>query len=385
MEYSLPYIFVLLVLGICALAYETFKDEEPKAYTNLFAIFVFFIFFGFRGYVFTDWTSYADTIRDVEWGDIFQLTTAKSNSIVHEPGFTLLCCICSLFSRQLPLLVVVTTIIDILLFVRFFKRWNINNMAFVWILFIAFEGLNIMFNLLRNQIAILLFLNALEYIGKRKPLQYFSLCTLALCFHLSSLLFFPLYFFLHRRLNRWAFLAIYICLLVVFITKVSTTSMLISIFGLEDTLAAKAKVYMEQYTTSRELSISGTIIALFLIGLLMIYYNKITKEFQYRIMAVNSMLIYFFFFYVFAEFKELSFRMSLPFIFPFWFLWFDIGKCLTIKGNRIILYSFVYFFALYTTTFNMKIAVQQYDNLLFGAKSQQERLRILNKTYEPDN
>jgi hypothetical protein len=34
--------------------------------------------------------------------------------------------------------------------------------------------------------------------------------------------------------------------------------------------------------------------------------------------------------------------------------------------------------------FNMKIAVQQYDNLLFGAKSQQERLKILNKTYEPD-
>lgn len=153
---------------------------------------------------------------------------------------------------------------------------------------------------------------------------------------------------------------------------------------MEDTLAAKAKVYMEQYTTARELSISGTIITLILIALVTIYYDKITKEFPHRTMAVNCILIYFFLFYVFAEFKELSYRMSLPFVFPFWILWLDICKCLTIKSNRVILYSFMFFFSLYTTMFNMKIAVQQYDNLLFGAKSQQERLKILNKTYEPD-
>lgn len=384
MNYSLPYIFVLLVLGGSALAYETFNGEKQKAYTNIFAIFIFIVFFGFRGYVFTDWTSYAETMRVVEWSDIFQLTTTESDSIVREPGFTLLCCICSLFSREVSLLVIVTTMIDLALFLTFLKRWEIRNLSFVWILFIAFEGLNIMFNLLRNQIAILIFLNALEYIDKRKPIQYFSLCTLALFFHLSSLMFFPLYFFLHRRLNRWIFLSAYIVLLIIFITKLSTTSMLISIFGMEDTLAAKAKVYMEQYTTARELSISGTIITLILIALVTIYYDKITKEFPHRTMAVNCILIYFFLFYVFAEFKELSYRMSLPFVFPFWILWLDICKCLTIKSNRVILYSFMFFFSLYTTMFNMKIAVQQYDNLLFGAKSQQERLKILNKTYEPD-
>lgn len=383
--FAIPYIFVLLVLGVCAWSYETFHDDQQKAYTNLFAIAVFIVFFGLRGYVFTDWTTYAETLRTVEWGDIFRLTTEKSNSVVHEPGFTLLCCLCSIFSREVSLLVFVTTVIDLLLFLRFLRRWDIRNLALVWVLFIGFEGLNIMFNLLRNQIAILIFLNSLEYIGKRKPLQYFSLCVLALCFHLSSLMFFPLYFFMHRKLNRWVFLSAYVVLLAVFVSKVSTTSLLISVFGLEDTLAAKAKVYMEQYTTARELSVSGTIIVLILIALVMIYYDKITREFPYRVMAINSILIYFFFFYVFAEFKELSYRMSLPFIFPFWLLWLDVGKCLAIRNNRIILYSFVCFFSLYTTTFNMKIDVQQYDNLLFGAKSQQERLKILNRTYEPED
>jgi len=384
LEYSVPYIVVLLTLGLCALLYETLNGEKEKSYVNYFAILVFFVFFGFRGYVFTDWTTYVETIANVGWGDIFEIVSYKDDSVIQEPGFTLLCCLCSLVSRELWFLVAVVTAVDLLLFLRFLRRWEIDNHGFVWILFIAYEGLNIMFNLMRNQIAILIFLNALEYLEKRKPLQYFSLCFASLCFHMSSVLFFPLYFFLHRRLNRWVFLSAYFALLAFYLSKASAVSIILGALGLEGTLAAKVKLYTELYTATRELPIVGTFFAMILIALVTVYYDRLTTGFKFRVMAVNSLLLYFVFFYVFAEFKELSSRMSYLFLFPFWTLWIDLGKCLTIKTNRILLYSAVYIFALYTTAFSMKIPAQQYDNLLFGAKSQQERLRILNKTYEPE-
>jgi len=384
LEYSVPYIVVLLLLGACAWLYEKLDDEQHKSYANMFAVAVFFIFFGFRGYVFTDWTTYAETMRNVEWGDIFVLLSDKSDSVVHEPGFTLLCCLCSIFTREVSFLVIVVTAIDLMLFLRFLRRWEIRNIAFVWILFIAFEGLNIMFNLIRNQIAILIFLNALEYIEKRKPLQYFSLCFAAICFHASSILFLPLYFFFHKRLNRWLFLGTYFGLLAFFLSKISFISLAIAALGLEGTLAAKIKVYTELYTATRELPIVGTFFAILLISLVTIYYDRLTREYKYRVMAVNSILVYFTFYYVLAEFKELSSRISYLFLFPFWILWIDIANSLMIKSNRVLLCATVYLFSLYTTTFSMKIPAQQYDNLLFGAKSQQERLRILNKTYEPE-
>ena len=384
MGYSLPYIIVLLLLGICAFLYEALESEKKKAYAYYCSIAIFIIFFGFRGYVFTDWTSYAETLRNISWGDVIQIHSDKSDSIIQEPGFSLLCCLCSMVSRNIVFLIIVITTIDLLLFLRFLKRWEINNIAFVWIMFIAFEGLNIMFNLLRNQLAILIFLNALEYIEKRKPIPYFSLSFLALSFHMSSFIFFPLYFILHKRLTRWAFPAIYFSLLIFYLSKASVLSIIVSILGLGGVLAAKMKVYTEGYTATRELPIVGTFLTIILISFLTIYYDKVTRTFKHRVMAINSLLIYFVFFYVFAEFKELSSRMSYLFIYPFWVLWIDLTKCLTIKSNRILLCATLYMFALYTITFSMKIPAQQYDNVLFGAKSQTERLRILNKTYEPE-
>lgn len=385
MEYSIPYIFVLFILGVCAFLYESANGSKQRAHINIIAITIFLIFFGFRGYVFTDWTSYTETIKNVSWEDIFQISSDESDSVIREPLFTLLCCMCSLISRELSFVFFVTTLIDLFLFVRVLNRWNIKNLAFVWILFITYEGLIIMFNLLRNQIAILIFLNALEYIDKRKPIPYFSLCFASLGFHLSSLLYFPLYFFLHKKLNKWIFLTIYASFLIFYLSKLSIISIIISALGLEGILAAKIKLYTELYSANRELSISGTFFSTFFIILLSIYYKKITETLKYRVMAINSLLIFFFFFYIFADFKVLSERMSILFIFPFWFLWIDLTQCLTILNNKKILCSIIFLYSLYTTAFNMTIPVQEYDNILFGAKSEKERLKIFNKTYESEN
>ena len=67
------------------------------------------------------------------------------------------------------------------------------------ILYLCFGGIIMSTNLMRNTIAIMIFINAIKYIDERKPIQFFLLCILAITFHLSALMYLPTYFFLHKE------------------------------------------------------------------------------------------------------------------------------------------------------------------------------------------
>lgn len=382
MLYSLPYIVVLALFGACAVYFDHIEDTDKKKYATLFAITLFFIFFGFRGYVFTDWISYAKMMEDVTFGDIFQLTTVHEDAVVHEPGFTLLCWLCSLITRDYVFFVVVVTVIDLWLYLRFLKQWNVDNVAFSFMLLMAFEGIGIMFNLMRNQIAIFIFMNSLVYIVNRKPWQYMGCCLLALSFHLSSIVLFPLYFVLHRKTNKWVFLGIFIAFFLFYISQQSIVATGLQVLGLGGMLGEKAELYTTFFSTSRALSITGTIEKFGLVTLIFLFYDKLNSNVKNFQVLVNCLLLYFFCYYVLAEFKTLSSRMSYIFVFPYWVVWIYIIKVMAIPNNKRLLAGVLYLYSIYMLALNISTPVQQYDNVLFGAKSQNERLRILQSTYE---
>jgi hypothetical protein len=382
MEYSLPYIAFLSILGICTILFEYTEDEKKKWNITAVAITVFYVFFAFRGYVYSDWTSYAALLKDVEWSDIFIIH--KDNAVVIEPGFTLLCCLCAVVTREYAFLVIVITTIDLVLFLRFLKHWEIRNVAFAMMMLVSFEGVEMMFNLLRNQVAIFIFLNSLDYIIKRKPLPYFLLCLSALSFHLSSLLFFPLYFFLNRRINKWVYALIFFSFLLFFFSKVSLATTIINLLNLEGPLAEKAAFYTENLTVRRTISIASTLEQVMLIGLIVAYYNRITESFRGGICVINSLLLFFFFYFIFAEFKEFSTRLAILFVFSYWIIWIYLFKSLNLESNKIMMVCVLFMYCGYMSIHRYYKPIQEYDNLLFGAKSQVERQKIFNKTFETD-
>lgn len=383
MAYSLPYILILSIFAVCACLFELTSQEDKKKYIVFLSIVFFFFFFAFRGYVYSDWTSYAAFLDEVEWGDLFMLTNKYQKAVIHEPGFTLLCLLCKSVINEYAFLVFVITSIDLVLFLRFLRRFNISNVPFVFMMFLAFSGPGLMFNLMRNQIAIFIFLNALEYLVDRKPLPYFLLCALALCFHLSSLFFFPLYFIFHRNLNRWVFGGLFLFFFVFYISGVSIVQTMLAIFGIDGSLGEKISFYTENLTRSRALSLTGTLEKLALVTLIFCYYDKIRAK-GHQIF-LNALLAHFFFYYIFAEFVDLSQRLATLFVFPYWVITYDLYSCFKVINNKLV-YSIVFFlYLLYMTMSNYTKPIQEYDNLLLGGKTQEERLRIFNRTFEEDN
>ncbi len=384
MTYSIPYIILLTLFGLCAFLYEKTENEEKRQHITLFSITLFFLFFAFRGYIYSDWVIYSESFKYVEWEDIFSITNTKTKAVIHEPGFTALMWLCSLVTREYAFLVIIITTIDTFLFVRFLRRWNVKNIAFAFMLFITFGGIGLMFNALRNQLAIFIFLNALEYIYEKKALRYFSLCFLALCFHASSIIFFPLYFFLGRKINKWVFLSLFIGFFLFYISQISILQIIISATGMGGALGEKATLYTETYATARALSPTGTLEKMGLTLLVFLYYGKMTED-KTTILLINSLILYYFFYYVFGEFRELSSRLSLIFGYSYWVLWIRLMRVFSIQNNRRLYGGIFFLYCLYVTSLAYKLPIQEYDNLLLGGKSQTERMKIFYKTYEDDN
>ena len=336
MTYALPYVIVLTIFAILALIYAQRRDSAGDAvlcsYITVGAIAVFYIFFAFRGYVYSDWTSYSESLENVEWADIFSITNEKTKGVIHEPGFTLLMCLCTLVTREYFFLVIVITTIDTLLFLRFLRRWNVGNIPFALMLFFTFEGVGLMFNALRNQLAIFIFMNALEYIHTRKPLQYFSICFAAMCFHASSILYFPLYFILGIKTNRWVFLALILGFFAFSISKISIVQTFVGLLGMDGALNEKAEIYTENFVKARALSPTGTIEKLGLTVLIFLYYGQLTKD-KANFIMVNSLILCYFFYYVFGEFRELSGRLALLFEYSYWVIWIWVANIFSIQNN----------------------------------------------------
>lgn len=385
MAYSLPYILVLIVFAILAVIYAQRRNKEDSTWICALvctgAVIVFYVFFAFRGYVYSDWVGYSESYKDVEWSDIFAITNKNKIGVIHEPGFTALMCLCSIFTREYAFLVIVITTIDTLLFIRFLRQWQVENIPFAFMLFFTFLGVGLMFNALRNQLAIFIFMNALIYIERKQPLPYFLICLLALCFHVSSIIFCPLYFFLGRKLNKWIFLGLVITFFVFYISQISILLTALKLLGIGGALGEKAEIYTEGYSSARALSPTGTLEKLGLTMLVFLYYDKLTSD-KGGTIFINSLLLCFFFYYVFGEFYVLSSRLSMLFQYSYWVLWVKLMGVFSIQNNKRLYGSLLFLYCLYVTIQAYPTPIQEYDNLLFGAKSQEERMKIFNKTFE---
>ena len=118
--------------------------------------------------------------------------------------------------------------------------------------------------------------------------------------------------------------------------------------------------------------------------LVFLYYDEIIARFKGRVIIINCLLAYYVLFYMLAEFNTLSYRMSMLFLFTYWILWGDIVKTIYVANNRKIVSSVLFLYCFYITMLAINTPCQEYDNILFGAKGYQERLTILNRTYQEE-
>ena len=234
---------------------------------------------------------------------------------------------------------------------------------------------------MRNSIAILLFLNSLNSLETRDAKKYFLLIFIAFCFHSSALLYMPLYFVFNRKCNKWIYLGIFMICNVIFLSKVSLFSSLLSIFGIDEDISMKVRAYTELYDKSSKISI-GYLERLLTGCLIFCFFDKLNDIRKENAVFINAVLAYFICFFCISEFEVLSKRLCALFAFGYWILWIDLLKCFSIKNNKNLYALFIGLYCILKIGSSTMLPDFKYENIIFGASSYQERLYYHNRTYD---
>lgn len=373
MEYAYPYLLLVLAFGILAVCGIYYKSSSEKTtYINVLSIILFVFFFGLRGYVAYDWTSYCPEFYDLP--DLHTMLTLPIKKWTWEPGFMIFGIFCKWIYPNYLFFQFVISLLNAILLFRFFRKY-VDNIPFALLLFCTMGGLEISINLLRNSVAIFLFINAIKYIVEKKPLPYFAICALACTFHLSSLAYFPMYFILNRKMKYSIMLAVFLAANAIYLLHIPILKSIVLLFA--DILMPSTKLWIEAYfnmdaTTGSTLSIGY--IERLLTGILLFCYMDKLRSLRGCNIFVNSMFLYLCVFLFLSEFRTISTRCSYLFVFAYWITWIDLIKCFAIRNNKILFMSFIGIYSLLKAYSANTTAMSYYYNILFEDNTYNERL-----------
>lgn len=380
MIYSIPYVLLVMFYGVLALLVHQRKDDAPFCRNvNLLGCVVYLLFFGLRGFVMHDWMNYYPEFEKADFSS-FQ---GYSLGFDREPGWMLVELACKSLVDNYHFFVFVVSLLCLLLLVRFLRQY-VDNIMLGMVIFLVFDGMVLSVNVMRNAISLLIFLNALPFLFQRRALPYFLMCALAFTFHYSGIVYFPLYFFLHRRLNKWVYMAICGACVLIYLSNIPVFLTLVRLSGVGgEIIENKLEAYMD---ISNQLRISiGFLERLMTMSLVFCYYEKIHEFRKENTMFVNAFVIYMAAALLFSDFSEISKRINMLFVFSYWILWGDLIKCFYYDNNRRLFLAFLSVYCILKIAAPVKDQpVCEYDNLLFGIKSYPERKAIFERTFEDE-
>jgi len=378
MEYSLPYILLLLFfLGIAAIQLGLPIEEKSRRYINFLVVIVYVLFFGFRGFIGWDWTNYYSFFKN--------LNTSNLNGF--ELGFVYYTYLIKSIFHTYQSFILINTITNIILLTIFFKRYlSEKYYALGIVIFITFSGFVLETDLMRNAKSILLFMISLKYIENKSFLKFLALNILGVLFHWSSLVLLPLYFFIQKPISLKLFLIVIVFGNIIFLFNIPYIKPIILFVSnfLGETIRAKISYYFtnELYSKAYALSI-GYFFRQFITIFVLFYYDRIIKCSKSGAIFINSFFIFIVFYLYFAEVSIAVQRLTIMFSYSFFIL-------IPILFDLIIPVSTRYILMLILTTYMLiKISVlsnnilYRYDNSLFGeVQSYKDRMSTFDSNYK---
>ncbi|MGX6591204.1 EpsG family protein [Cetobacterium ceti] len=174
-------IFIKLFLGGF---YEVLgKNEKIKNRLYYITIGTLVLFFGTRGFIGWDWYFYYPSFMKMAYS--------------YEPGYMLFSKVVGLVYKNYHFFVFINTLLDFTMIYFIFKRKKYKILTLA--LYFAIQGIPMEVDLMRNIKSILLFLLSIKYIEEKRFLPFLGLNILGFTFHITALLYIPMYFILPRK------------------------------------------------------------------------------------------------------------------------------------------------------------------------------------------
>lgn len=373
----IPYmeVFGFLLLGG---AVDVFgKNERKKHMLFVFSITLLIGFLGLRGFIGWDWWAYYPSYNNLPNGFNYEIGYEIWSNIFYKIGLSY------------HHFTFINTVADILILAYVLKKYS-KYPIFSMFLFLAVQGLSFEVDLLRNAKTVLLFIISIQFIKERKLIPFLILNILGMTFHMSSVIYLPMYFILNRNYSRKIILPLIILgnIYYLFDTKLFIHILEYMSSVLPAAVGGKITSYLSIIPQNYKLPV-GTLYFERLVTFIMVFFflhkekNHREKENPYSLIMENSFYIFYLIFLFTSEFFIASTRIGILFIYANWFLWGDIIENLRdtkikaavfliavlIGGNRI--YNHFDFYG-------NKI-LYRYENIITDHKSYEEKMKDLGR------
>ena len=373
----IPYmeVFGFLLLGG---AVDVFgKNERKKHMLFVFSIILLIGFLGLRGFIGWDWWAYYPSYNNLPGGFNYEIGYEIWSNIFYKIGLSY------------HHFTFINTVADILILAYVLKKYS-KYPIFSMFLFLAVQGLSFEVDLLRNAKAVLLFVISIQFIKERKIIPFLILNILGMTFHISSIIYLPMYFILNRNYSRKIILPLIILgnIYYIFDTKLFIHILEYMSSVLPAAVGGKIISYLSIIPQNYKLPI-GTLYFERLVTFIMVFFflykekGSREKENQYSLIMENSFYIFYLIFLFTSEFFIASTRIGILFIYANWFLWGDIIENLRntkikaavfliavlIGGNRIYNHF----------DFNGNKILYRYENIITDHKSYEEKMKDLGR------
>ena len=304
---SFPYVGVVLLFLIIGI----FQRLGNTRLADIFAIIVAFFFFALKGYVFTDFVSYAGLYK--------QAANTLTINYSFSPGYSFLQGIAARAGVDFATWMLINSSFHVIALFYLFKRFSVG-VAMGFAFFIPFRGLIVEFNLLQNIISIILFIFSIRHIDQRRYVKAICINLFGCVFHLSSIIYILSIPLLVINYNR---------ILLIFVLFVS---IFVSLFGydlfslfLESIIILSASEYLHQYQEYLVLPEAygfsfGNLLRIALFFLLIVHRNWIYKTVPEGKILFNMSIAYFLIYFLFSHNSILVDRVGLLFIPALWIL-----------------------------------------------------------------
>lgn len=396
----MSYLILTIILIIFSLLdIYFFKSKKSKKKIMIFLGVIYIFFFGLRGFLAWDWIHYYPNFNfSLNLIEVITNGDYTFNIVSHyDTGYKIYVALIKCFTDNYHVFILITTIIDCLLSFICFLRYSPYPVLSV-LLFLAYSGLQIQYDLLRNIKAIFLFFFSIYYLEKNKKIIVTGLLILEILFHSSSMVYLPIYYIIKNNLLKYRKI-IYTLTLVGIIIFVAQNQIIIKFLELlqssklsmflSDSLMRKVNSYLAGKSFLENRGIGPGVIERFFLFFLIMKKSKKIMKIKYGKIFANMWILLFFLYLYTNDVRIIQERFSLLIVCSYWIIYPIIlklykGRIKLLLALIILSYSSLKLYRLLNESMK-SYPLMKYENILFDSKSFEEKKKIWLKIVENIN
>lgn len=183
-------VYTLLTVMMCCCAHYSQMKSKASLVLAWIPIILFSLVFGLRYGVGIDYNNYMETYECTEEYSFSELLEYQG----YEEGFSLILYLCHWFDAPTYVFFTILAFLQIFFIYKTFKKEG-DVLPYIYMSLILSGTCMLGYmNIIRQSISACIFLYSLQYVRDNKLLKYWICCAIALSFHHSAMILFPLYF-----------------------------------------------------------------------------------------------------------------------------------------------------------------------------------------------